>query len=270
MAIIAISRGTFSGGKAIAESLAARLGCPCISREIINDAAKEFNIQATEFDAALAKPPGFWMQIPGKRVALLNYIRAALLERSKAGGLVYHGFAGHLLLTGVPHVLRVRVIASAEYRIKAAMELLDLNRERAIARINRDDAQSDRWARSLYRLEWREPSIYDVVLNLERITIDGAVQTLAQMTDLPEFKPTGESMHAFHDLLLGSKIWAALSKDPRTHSANIRVEAHDGNVTIAGDASSDAVLKAIPVVASLVKGVGQVHCEVGIGSNWVW
>jgi osmotically-inducible protein OsmY len=77
-------------------------------------------------------------------------------------------------------------------------------------------------------------------------------------------------LQAFEDLLLGSRVWAELTKDPRTHSANVRVEASKGSVTITGDAGSDQVVQAVSEVATGVEGVTDVECEVGIGSHWFW
>ena len=44
MAIVAISRGSYSRGKEVAERVAERLGYQCISREVIIEASREFNI----------------------------------------------------------------------------------------------------------------------------------------------------------------------------------------------------------------------------------
>jgi cytidylate kinase len=270
MAIITISRGTYSAGKTIAEKLAERLGYPCVSQENIFDAAKEFGIPETELNAALIKPPGFLKLVPGKRIAIVNVIRAALLTMSRGGNLVYHGFAGHLLLQGVSHVLKARVIASMDYRIQAAISRHGDTREQAVARIKRRDTQSIYWSRFLYGVDWQDATLYDVILNLERISIDGAMETLMHMIELEEFKPTEASCQSFEDLLLGSRVWAELTKDPRTRSANVRVEAHLGSVTITGDAGTDQVVQAISEVAEGVTEGKAVHCDVGIGSNWFW
>lgn len=270
MAIITISRGTYSGGKTIAEKLAVRLGYPCVSQENIFAAAKAFGIPECELSAVLIKPPGFWKLVPGKRSAILNVIRTALLTMSNGGNVVYHGFAGHLLLSDVSHVIRARVIASMVYRIRAAMLRHEENQEQAIARIRSRDKQSIYWSRFLYGVDWQDASLYDVLLNLERLSIDGAVELLAHMTELDEFKPTEASLHAFDNLLLGSTVWSELSKDPRTQSANIRVTSTMGHVTITGDAESDQVITALSEVAQRVDGVKDVSCDVGIGSNWFW
>ena len=44
MAIITISRGSFSKGKEVAEKVAAQLGYDCISREVLLDASDRFHI----------------------------------------------------------------------------------------------------------------------------------------------------------------------------------------------------------------------------------
>ncbi|MGC8685573.1 MAG: cytidylate kinase family protein, partial [bacterium] len=44
MAIITISRGTFSGGQMLAECLAKKLGYKSISREILIEAAEKYGI----------------------------------------------------------------------------------------------------------------------------------------------------------------------------------------------------------------------------------
>jgi cytidylate kinase len=271
MAIITISRGTFSGGKKIAEDLAARVGYPCASLEIIFDAAhKEFGIPEAELKAPFLKRPSFWKQSPGRRIAMHNILRAALLKLSKSGNLVYYGFAGHLLLGGVSHVLRVRIIAGMEYRVAAAMKLCAVTREQAVSMIRNDDKQSIYWARFLYGVDWQDPSLYDVILNLQRVSINGAVETLIQMTGMEEFKPTEASLQAFEDLLLSSMVWAELSKNPWTRLANIRVDAKKGHVTITGDAGSDQIVKAISNMAMHVDGVKELTCDVGVGSNWLW
>ena len=50
MAVITISRGTLSGGEALAEKLADRLSIPAISREVIREAASRYGIAENLLD----------------------------------------------------------------------------------------------------------------------------------------------------------------------------------------------------------------------------
>jgi hypothetical protein len=153
-----------------------------------------------------------------------------------------------------------------EFRIKAAMERLRLGRNEAIARIKQVDKARSKWTAFFYGVEWEDPSLYDVVLNLERMSVADACDVVARMTELDTFKPTPQSMKAMRDLTLASLVWAALAKDTRTAAADVRVVADDGVVTITGTTGSQPVVEAIPLVAREVEGVKEVKCEVGIGS----
>jgi cytidylate kinase len=271
MAIISISRGTFSGGKTLAESVAKRLGSPCLGREeVLLEAGKEYGISEKELTQAVDQPPPFWQQVPGRRLAYLMCLTATLLKHAQTASLVYHGHAGHLLLSGISHVLRVRVIADMEYRIKAAMERMNLKRDEAIVYIDRVDKERVKWTRFLYGIEWTDPSHYDAVLNLERMSIEGASLAIASMAQLDDFKVTPQSQKAFDDLKVTSGVWAAVVKDERTRSAWVQVVANNGGVTITGKANAAKVVDAIPVVAGQVPGVKEVKNEVGIGSDWYW
>lgn len=123
MAIITISRGTFSGGKAVAENLAQQLNHPCLSREIlIQKATQMFGLKEGQLTDAMEEAPTIFRGDVPFSTANVNFVRAALLQQIENLELVYHGLAGDLLLRGVKKILRVRTIASREYRINAAMK----------------------------------------------------------------------------------------------------------------------------------------------------
>jgi cytidylate kinase len=271
MAIITISRGTFSGGKALGERLAERLGYPCVSREdVLVDASKEYGIAEEDLAAAVKDPPSFWEQVPGRRVAYLKCVTSTILKRAREGNLVYHGYAGHLLLRGISPVLRVRVVADMEFRIKAAMERLKAGRDQAAAYIEKVDGDRRKWTRFLYGIEWDDPKLYDVVFNLERLSVEGACESIVHMTGLDEFKMTPESRRALENFTLSSRVWAALAKNEQTKSAAVRISADRGKVTIEGSVGSQKVVDAIPEVVRQVEGVKEIQCEAGVGSDWYW
>jgi osmotically-inducible protein OsmY len=270
VAIVTISRGSFSGGVAVAEAVAERLGVPCISREVVREAAQASGVPEGSLAATLEEPPRFWEKTPGRIPAHLNLVRTALLRRAHAGGFVYHGYAGHLLLSGIAHVLRVRVIAGEAYRVQTAMDDLGMNEKDAAQYVKTLNAQLRKWTKFLYGVDWQDPSLYDVVLRVDRVGVQGAADTIASMTKSPPFAPTDESRKAFADLLLSSEVWAALTGDPRTRSANVRVAADGGDVFITGSADNARALDAIAQVAGAVPGVARVDNAVGVGGHWQW
>jgi osmotically-inducible protein OsmY len=271
MAIITISRGAFSGGNALAECLADRLGYPRLGREeAVMEAEKEYGISLDKLTAAVKNPPSIWQQTVGPRVACLKCLTAAIMKHAEGGDLVYHGYAGHLLLSGVPQVLRVRVIAGLEFRIEMAMKQMNLTRNEAVEYIEKVDKERSRWTYFLYGLEWQDPVLYDWVLNLESISIANACELIICRINLDDFKSTPESQKAFEDALLSSRVWASLAKEERTRVASVQVTADSGVVTLSGSLGSQKTLESILQIAGQVKGVTSTINQMGIGTDWYW
>ncbi|MBA4393025.1 MAG: hypothetical protein C0407_05685 [Desulfobacca sp.] len=271
MAIITISRGTFSGGNALAECLSDRLGYPRLGREeAIAEAEKEYGISMDKLTAAVKNPPSIWQQTIGPRVAYLKCLTAAIMTHAEGGDLVYHGYAGHLLLSGVPQLLRIRVIAGLEFRIGLAMKQMNFTRNEAADYIEKVDKERSRWTYFLYGLEWEDPILYDWVLNLETISIANACELVVGRIKLDDFKSTPESQKAFEDALLSSRVWATLAKDERTRVASIQVTADAGVVTLSGSLGSQKTLETILQIAGQVTGVKSTINHMGIGTDWYW
>ena len=268
MSIITISRGTFSGGKAIAECLAGRLGYDCISREILIDAAEKYGVSAEVLASAVDKAPRFLDRLGRHRDAYIAFFTASLCEFAQRGKIVYHGHAGHFLLTGVQHVLRVRVVAPIEFRIDAAMTRLSSNRAEAIAHIERVDRERARWTQFLYGVAWEDPHHYDLVLNLEKMSIETACGIVADAIARPDFTPTEESLDAMRKLAVKSRVVAALAADHQTSDAHVDVLVEGDVVTLQGFVRMQSSLDAIVGVVEPVEGVGRVECHVVVRSGF--
>ena len=263
MSIIAISRGTFSGGEALARRVAERLQYRCLAREAnLEVAAQRYMVPAEELTAAMETRPSFFERMLGERAAYLAFVRAALCEEARAGRLVYHGYLGQFLLPGISHVISVRVIADAEFRIQAARRQQNLAREDALAYIEKADKERREWVRFLFEVDWEDPHLYDLVLNRSRMSLDAACETVVQLTDRDEFRPNPASLKAMEDLTLHSQVLAALAMDFRTRGVDLRVTADDGIVTITGRSRWPEVANAVPVVVRQVDGVKGINCEI--------
>src|SRR5579863_10172382 len=150
MSVITISRGAFSGGELLAECLSHELGFRCVDREVIVERAAAHGVSQEELRDALQRPPTLLERIQHKKYLYLVLIQAALIEEVRTGKAVYHGNAGHLLLRGGPHILRVRIIAPVEFRLNMAQDRLKLTRAEALDYITRADNDRRKWTQYLY------------------------------------------------------------------------------------------------------------------------
>ncbi len=267
MSIIAISRGTFSGGEMLAKAVAERLGYRCLSREMnLAAVAKAYRIPAEGLTAAMEQRPSFLERIVGEHTIYLKLVRATLCEQARGDNLVYHGHLGQLLLAGFPHVIAVRVIADLEFRLQVVQRERNLSRRDAQAYIERVDKDRQEWVRYLFGVDWNDPHLYHIVLNLSRTGLDLACETVAHLAERPEFQSTPASRKALEDLSLSSRVEAALARDFCTRDAELTVIADDGVVTITGWIRWPEVEKAIPQVVRGVEGVQEVRSSIVLGT----
>ena len=187
------------------------------------------------------------------RYIYLALIQAALTEEVRSGCAIYHGLAGQLLLKGAPGLLRLRIIAPMEYRIRMAQERLNLSRGEAIAHIEAMDRDRRRWTQFLYGLDWGVPSLYDLVINLERTSVEQACHAVASLVECGGFELSPEGQAAMDDLALASKVRAALAQDPYTLNLEFEVESRGGSISIRGDCAEET--EAIQRVVGAVAGV---------------
>jgi cytidylate kinase len=259
MSIITISRGTFSGGKMLAEYLAQKLGYKCIDRDRIVERAAASGVSQDDLRLAIEKPPTFLGQSGHTQYRYLALIQAALTAEVRNGNAIYHGLAGHLLLRGVPNILRTRIIAPMQVRISMVKKQLTYSDSEAIAYIEKMDRDRRKWTQFLYGSDWGDPSLYDMLLNLEYMSIGDAGEIICSALKQPRFEFTPECQRAIDDLALASLIRANLALDPATSDLELEVTALAGSVSFKGELLSAGQAKEITRIARSVPGVKAVQ-----------
>ena len=262
MAIITISRGTYAGVRSLTELLSERLGYRLYTREeLLVDAAQRYGASQSQVESALENRPGF---LEGRGLKKRHYIycvQATMAQAAQSDDLVYHGQAGHLLLRGIPHHLRVRAAASMAFRVTTAMEVCNLNREKATQYIKEADAARNRWIKWVHGVEADDIRTYDLVINLERVPIQTAAMIIAE-TAQRDFQTTPESQQMLDDLVLVSEIRAQIGMDNSIADDKIGIDAKNSVVTISTNVRSLADVQKVEQLARKIAGVKQVETKV--------
>jgi cytidylate kinase len=201
MSIITISRGAYTVGAGVAEKVAQNLGYDCISREVLLEASDEFNISEIKLIRAIRDAPKFLERYTFGRMKYINHIRADLLKRLSKDNIVYHGFAGHFFVKDIPHVLKVRIIASMKYRIENLMKREKVSVENAGSMVAKIDKERQKWSKRLYGIDTWDSRLYDLVINIEKISVDHAVEMICHTVKLSPFQTTAESQKQMDELV---------------------------------------------------------------------
>ena len=211
MGIVTISRGSYSRGIEIAEKLAKKLGYECISREVLLEASKEFNIPEVRLVQAIEDAPSIFDHIKDGKRRYVAFIREAFLDYIQKDNIVYHGFAGHFFTKEIPNILKVRIIANMGFRVKVVMEREKISEEKARKLLYKIDVERRKWSMYLYGIDTNATELYDVILHIDCLQVDGAVDFIYDLANRPCFQTTDESQKKLKELLEAAKAYTISS-----------------------------------------------------------
>ena len=231
-----------SGGKNLAECISGSLRIPCLGREILVNAAAKLGVPEEILAKKMESGPGLWDRLTLERRIYVVAVQASLAEEIITGNLVYHGLAGQLLLRNLPAVLRIRLIAPLEARIRTVMELQGLSRQTAEQYINNVDENRIRWTRFMYDVDLRDPQLYDVLINLEKMSIPSACDIVVEAAKSPEFQITEKVRAELVDFALACRVKVTMATHPASRGLDLEVTASDGNIQISGEVPKPIML----------------------------
>jgi cytidylate kinase len=269
MSIITISRGTKSGGLEIAKRLAKKLDYKLLSREmVVAESAKKYNIMEEFLHDKLQKAPNLWQKFTNEYGRYIIYIRCSLLHAIQEDNIIYHGYAGQFFLKGLPHVLKLRIEAPLAFRVKALIKEYDYTYEKAVEYIKKVDERRKRWVKMLYNYDWYDPSLYDLWVNLQNMSMDNICEMVVKALDHKDFQTTTHAKRLLENLALECEVEAALVSDNKIWSGQkVSVHASNGVVTLKGAVKNKDLRNLIIDTTLNVKGVKDCKSDITLLSD---
>jgi len=212
MSIITISRGSYSRGKEVAEKLALALNYECISREIILQASEQFNIPELKLVRAIHDAPTILDRFTSGKERFIAFFRATLLNHLKRDNIVFHGLGSHFFLQQFPNILKVRISANLEDRVREEMARENIPADEARMILVNDDAERRKWGLQIFGQDSWNPQLYDMILHIGNMSVDEAVSIILHAVQQPCFKSDEESRRMLEDEALAAQVEAALVK----------------------------------------------------------
>jgi cytidylate kinase len=261
MAILTISHQMGAGGPEVGMSVAQRLSYRYVDQELLQDAVRRYGLAEEKLSHLDESKPSLFERFDAETRHYITILQTTLLEFAEVDNVVLMGRGGQWLLRGIPHVLRIRLIAPFEHRVRQWIKRSsDLAREtpnqRAAADfLRRDDAEKRGRMRYLYEVEVDEPTLYDIVVNTEKLPYDAIVDTIERAARHPSVATTDRARQIVADRALASRVQVALAIHPETRRYRLTVESQNGIVTIEGTTALEQALQ----VAREVPGVRDVR-----------
>ncbi|HTY77333.1 MAG TPA: cytidylate kinase family protein [Candidatus Bathyarchaeia archaeon] len=263
MSILTVSHEIGGGGPEIGQKVAEQLGYHYVDQELISDAALRYGVLEEKLSSLDESKPSLFERFDAETRRYITVLQTAVFEFAEQDRVVLMGRASQWLLRGLPHVLRIRVMAPFDRRVKRLAKKLSgqmgeqTNPRTVQDMARRDDQEKLGRMRYLYEVDLRDPSLYDLVINTDKLTIDAAVELVAGTLRRPELATTPDAQQLVTDRALASRVQVALATNPETRKYRITVEAKNGVVTLEGTAAMDEAVD----VARSVRGVREVKTQ---------
>ena len=268
MPLIAMTREMGSLGKDVAAGIAARSGKRVVYHEIIEPIANKMRLRKSHVERFLDGKSGMWERLTTDKTSLSIFTADETFRFLRDGSTgVIRGWGAVHLLRDIPHVIRVRVCAPMETRVKRMMERLATDdRANVENEIQMSEEAHTAITKRHFGVNWRDPELYDLVLSTERLSVDECVDEVEGLMKKRCFQETPESMRMVENLSLEWSVRSALRRDERTAEAEFTIQVNDGVARLMGVVNTQAEANAAADVARSVEGVKDVDNQLKAAS----
>jgi cytidylate kinase len=259
MAIITISRQLGSLGTEVAQGLAEKFHYEYVDKEKIAEALAPFGLLAPDMEMFDEKKPSLWYSFQLQRKKFLHSLEAVIYDFARKGNVIIVGRGGQVLLKDLQGVLHVRIIAPLDVRIKRILALAGGDEKRANRILNHSDRDSSGFLRSFFDVDWDQQSLYDVIINTQKLSVKTCLKMIGESISSPEIKEGGKEVDAMlADLALTQKAEVALMGVLEIGFGNLTVQVNRGVVHLSGHVASDTLKEDCLRAVKRIEGVNRV------------
>ena len=193
--VITITRQYASGGAKVARLVAQQLQWQVIDNEFVDQVARRAGLPADEVAQREERAPGLLERlartlaaaspelfiapvgvpaVEQDEAAIVRLTERVIAEAAAHGRIVLVGRGAQAVLAQRPDALHVYVVASKPWRVRLAIDRLGLATAEADKVVDETDRQRDQYVKTYYRRHRQDFINYDLIVNTERLGIDGA------------------------------------------------------------------------------------------------
>ncbi len=262
MTVIAMTQEMASLGKDVALGVAESLGLQLVRHEVGDMVAGRMQVKKSLIRRIREGKASKIERWGADEKTISIFTAEEVFDLAVKGNVLIRGWGATLLLRSVPHIACVRVCAPLEVRVKRLMERLETD-DQALARreIGVDDAARAARMGEHFNVTWGDPTLYDLTLNTERVSIPTCVDQVVKLAGAKEFQVTADSRQFLADLALQARALAALKADARSAGIDIALEVAKGRVKLRGIVVDDREKALVREVVEKLPGVNGIDDE---------
>ena len=232
MAVLTISRTYQSGGHEIGMVVAQQSGYDFIDKgKIFSDLKSLGEKWGHAFEELDEVTPSLWEKNDWQYSGFIALVESIIFDYALQDRVIILGRGANFLLQGIPHVLRIRLVAPFEIRVERAIIINDTARETAELLVKKTDLARAGYIRSIYKKNWEDKANYDLVFDTAEYSIDQLTQSLTTALKEWDRKATAEGRKKLADRALTAKVKARIMSHPGVFIPTLKVF-HDGTSVV--------------------------------------
>jgi hypothetical protein len=139
---------------------------------------------------------------------------------------------------------------------------LKMNRRQAESYIHEVDLGRRKWTQYLYGVDWENPALYDVILNLETMDIPEASSVVTAIAQQQKCFHYDERCRASMDnFALATRVKAAIAQHPETADLEVETTAEGSKVWVRGKLHHSEQFEHVRKTAADVPGVTEINLD---------
>jgi len=263
MYFITFSRKMGTNGSEIARRIADQLGYGFYDTEAIENTAREMGFLEDVKEIDEKVPSLFQRLFSQKPEVHLDRLHSIIYELASRGNAVFLGRGSHILLRTFKCALHIRAIASLEKRIENLVGR-GFHREVAIKAIHKSDHERGVFIKFAFGVDWDNPELYDLVLNMDNLTVEMAADTVLHVASSEEIKARSvDAMKSLEMMGLARRAEAALVEAGLKHGPSISV-LEPGRIQLTGVVSHERARTTAEEVLKGVKGAKSIDNQIQV------
>ena len=266
MTVITMTREMGSLGRDVALGLADRLGIELVQHELVEHIAEKMHMQESSVNRFLEGKANLLERWGINENDMSLYTTEELLAVAKRGNVLIRGWGATYVLREISHVTCVRVCAPVTMRARNVMDRVGIaDLEVARKEVRRNDAAYARRMQQLFHVDYRDPMLYDMVFNTEKVSVDACIDMIAATVARPENRSSPESSAKLDHMVTLAHVRSALRQNEITSrptpSLTIDFDPDSGELMLSGVADDEAFKHEAERLARNVPGIASVRNE---------
>lgn len=202
MAVITISRQFGAGGITLGKMIAEKFGYTFADTDIIKMVAEMANVSTHFVETVEKEAGGKFSKFIAKTVSkplverilkdergyideeiYLDYLVLIIAQMADDGDVVILGRGSQYILNDHPDAYHVLLIDTFENRVRFMKKHYDLSQGRATQVVKNEDKRRFNLYKKLGKTDYDNPELYHLVLNMNRLQLDKALEIISDLVD---------------------------------------------------------------------------------------